>query len=413
MSPTRRAAFAVAVASCVAFIWIPAGVGAVIAVLTAVVLDAMRCRGEVSVTRMAPTILSRGVPDELNVEAFGPGTLTVRQPVEAGLSLRADTAEAKLTTSIVASVRGRHVLAPAAVRVTGPLGLASKYHQHVGVAAEVIVYPDLPAARKLAVAVRRGVLRATGGSMRGSLGLGTDFESIRDYLPDDDIRQVNWQATQRAGKPMSNTYRVEEERDVICMCDTGRLMAAPLADRTRVDVMVDAVSAVAMVSEQVGDRCGVICFDSKVNTVVPPSHRGADAVIRSVFDLSATRTDTDFERAVQRVASRRRALIVLFTDLLDEASAQLIAESVAVIGRRHMVVVATCADPELDAVVRTAPTSTDDVHAAAVALDVLAVRARAAELVRSAGATVLEAGPGSLGLACVRAYLNTKSRVSV
>ena len=61
--------------------------------------------------------------------------------------------------------------------------------------AELLVYPDLPAARRLALAVRRGRFRDPGGRARGPLGLGTEFESVRDYLPDDDIRQVNWRAT--------------------------------------------------------------------------------------------------------------------------------------------------------------------------------------------------------------------------
>ena len=65
------------------------------------------------------------------------------------------------------------------------------------------------------------------GLARGPLGLGTDFESVRDYTPDDDIRQLNWRATARVGRPMSNQYRLERDRDVVCLVDCGRLMAAP------------------------------------------------------------------------------------------------------------------------------------------------------------------------------------------
>ena len=73
----------------------------------------------------------------------------------------------------------------------------------------------MPAARRLAMSVRQGGLRDPGLRPRGPLGLGTEFESVRDYLPDDDIRQVNWAATQRMGKPMSNQYRLERDRDLI------------------------------------------------------------------------------------------------------------------------------------------------------------------------------------------------------
>src|SRR5437764_1031252 len=80
----------------------------------------------------------------------------------------------------------------------------------------------------LALAVRQGRFRDAGQRSRGPLGLGLEFESVRDYLPDDDIRQVNWRATARLGRPMSNQHRVEQDRDVLCVVDAGRLMGAPL-----------------------------------------------------------------------------------------------------------------------------------------------------------------------------------------
>ena len=94
----------------------------------------------------------------------------------------------------------------------------------------MLVYPDVSAARRLVIALRRGRFREPGLRTRGPLGLGTDFESIRDYLPDDDVRQINWIATSRVGRPMSNEYRIEQDRDVVCLLDAGRLMAAPLGN---------------------------------------------------------------------------------------------------------------------------------------------------------------------------------------
>ena len=93
------------------------------------------------------------------------------------------------------------------------------------------MFPDLLAARRLALSVRQGRFRDQGISARGPLGLGTEFELVRDYLPDDDIRQVNWRATARLGRPMSNQYRTEQDRDVIVVVDAGRLSAAPLPRR--------------------------------------------------------------------------------------------------------------------------------------------------------------------------------------
>ena len=112
----------------------------------------------------------------------------------------------ELRGEIVPLRRGRHELPGVAAASLGPLGLA-RWHHPDGEPVEVLVYPDLPTARRLALRLRQGRAAPEGRLRRGPLGLGTDFESIRDYSPDDDIRQVNWRASARLGRPMSNQYR--------------------------------------------------------------------------------------------------------------------------------------------------------------------------------------------------------------
>ena len=107
--------------------------------------------------------------------------LTLRQPRLADIAVEPPEAEGELDASLIALRRGRHVLPAPASRVTGPLGLGCWYHRP-GEPVEVTVYPDLPAARRLRMAVRTGRFRQEGRRSRGPLGLGTEFESLRDYL---------------------------------------------------------------------------------------------------------------------------------------------------------------------------------------------------------------------------------------
>ena len=152
--------------------------------------------------------------------------------------------------------------------------------------------------------MRAGPLREVEGRRRGPLGLGTEFESVRDYLPDDDIRQVNWRATARLGRPMSNQYRVEHDRDVVCVVDCGRLMAAPVGVRTRLDAAIDAAVAVAAVADELGDRCGALAFDGDLLRTLSPRRRGTAAVVRALFDLEPS---ADRQRLRARVPLGRRA----------------------------------------------------------------------------------------------------------
>ena len=414
MSPTPRAAAALGAIALLTIVFGPPVAALLAAALAgALIADARAARRPPRAQRRVPAIVARGVPATLAVEpAPDDGRrMRIRQArpaAEVEISPQ-ESDVGTLHSELVARRRGRFELAPATLRARGPLGLATCDHT-AGEAQELLVYPDLPAARRLALAVRTGSFRESGHRSRGPLGLGTDFESIRDYLPDDDIRQVNWPATVRMGRPMSNQYRVEQDRDVICMIDCGRLMAAPLMNATRLDLAIDAATAVGLVADELGDRCGTIAFDTVVHRRLAPRRRGGDALVRAVFDLQPAPVDSDYELAFATVASAKRALVIVFTDLIEEVAARSLIEAVPVLARRHEVVVAGVLDPDLDAAVGARPEHVLDVYRAAAALDVLAARERAAARVRGAGARVLEAPPAGLARAAVAAYLSAKAR---
>lgn len=410
--PTVRAAM-LAVVVLVAAVVLPASLvtAAGVVLAAACIVDAFFARTRPVARRDAPPNLVRGVPTPLHVSLSGegPGTVRIRQPRAAEVTVDPPEADTELDARIVAARRGHHTLGAVALRCTGPLGLTAWYRT-VGEPHPVTVLPDVPGARKLATAVRQGKFRDAGELTRGPLGLGTDFESIRDYLPDDDIRQVNWRATQRLGRPMSNQYRIEQDRTVIGLLDAGRLMAAPIGTHTRLDLALDAFVAVAFVADEVGDRAGVIAFSDTVERNLPPRRRGAEAIVRAVYDVEPKLTDAAYDIAFQAVGAGKRALVMIFTDLLDEATATELLDAIPVLARRHAVMVVSVVDPDLEDLVRTEPTEPLQVYRAAAALDVLAPRAPLRARLERTGAIVVEAPPEGLAEAAVRAYLRAKLR---
>lgn len=413
MSPTRRAVLAFAVLA-ISLLFLPllVVVLAWLALAAAVVVDAMSVRGAVPVRRDLPGILSRGVPADLRVEAEPTaGASLLRQPTPPDLVLEPATGTGTVVATLTATRRGRHALPDVALRRVGPLGLG-RWDRAAGTPAhDLVVYPDMHKARRLAAAVRQGKIADAGVRMRGPLGLGTEFELVRDYQPDDDIRQVNWRATVRMQKPMSNQYRIEQDRDVLCLIDTGRLMAAPLGpDRTRLDAALDAVAAVAMVADTVGDRIGVLAFDSTVRRHVPPRRRGSAVAVGAVFDLEPTDVESDYDLAFRAVSGSKRSLVLVLTDLLEESAGKPLVAAAPVLAKRHAVVVAGSTDPDLDALLDTEPQTARDAYAASVAADVLDARRRVAARLSGTGVTVVDAAPGDLPAACVSAYLRLKAR---
>jgi uncharacterized protein (DUF58 family) len=176
------------------------------------------------------------------------------------------------------------------------------------------------------------------------------------------------------------------------------------------DAAIDAVTMVALVADELGDRCGVTVFDGAVRSQLRPRRSGGRAVVRTILDVEPTAVDSDYDLAFRRVSGGKRSLILVFTDLVDASAARSLVASVPVLTRRHAVIVASVRDPDLDTALRRAPANTHHVYESAVAIDVLDERRKVVSQLEYAGARVVEASAAALGEACVRAYLQLKAR---
>lgn len=386
---------------------------AMIAVGLAATTDAVAVRQPPDVRRSHPDILSRGVPAPFTAAAMGRITsIRLRQPTPADITVEPAEADDALFGTIVAHRRGAHRLEGIATKSIGPLGLGGWYHR-VGSVRTITVYPDMHAAQRLALAVRTGRFRDEGHRAKGPLGLGTDFESIREYNPDDDIRQLNVRATARTGTPMTNRYRVEQDRDVICLIDCGRLMRAPIADMTRLDAAVDAAAAVAAVADEVGDRVGVIAFRNGIIRNIRPARDNGVAVASAIHDLEPTAVESDYRLALQLVSTMKRAFVLVLTDLMDEAAAAPLSEMVQLVSRKHSLAVAGVRDDEIWSLLSTPATHQVEALQTAVAADLMSETQRLGAVLTSRGATVIEAPVDQLSHRCVSAYLRAKNRARI
>lgn len=412
LSPTSRAITLLAGVAVFALVLpSPLAIAAALVVLVAVVVDGLQSRAVADLERTVPQVMARGRPSPLVVSGLVTDPdLRLRQPAVPDLRVDPAEGDGRLEATVTPTRRGAHTLPPVVTRRTGALGMG-RWDSQVGEPRTVEVYPDIIGARNLVVAVRHGRFRDPGRRARGPLGIGTEFESVRDYSPDDDVRQVNWRATARMGRPMSNQYRVEQEREIVGLLDLGRLMAAPVdATRTRLDVTLDALTAVAMVADEVGDRCGAIAFDRTIRTVVSPTRGGGAKVVNALYAVEPVADDSDYEAAFQAVGRGKRALVLVLTDLLEEGAARSLLGAVAMLAKRHAVVVASIRDDDVESLPARKPVTTRDVFASAVAVEVMGARDRVAARLRAAGAEVVIASADDLPAACVGAYLRMKQR---
>jgi uncharacterized protein (DUF58 family) len=417
MSITGR--FALLLALCaVAAVFAPpiVAIGIAALLIVAAVIDATTARQIAPVERTLPSVISRGVPAELRIRVTRPtGSHTrVRQPLPP--DARLDTSEVtgtELATNLTMIRRGRHDLPPAAVSQDGPLGLGRWLHRP-GTSARLTVYPDMHAAWRILEEVRRGRFGDPGKRTRGPLGLGTDFESVRKYHSNDDVRLVNWKASARLGVPMSNNLRVEQDKDVYCCVDAGRLTAGPTCEGstvTRLDALFDAVVAVALVADEVGDRIGLVAFADRVLRWVNPHRKTGQAVVDGCIDVEPLLVDSDYVAAFARIGAVKRATVMVFTDIYEPAAAEPLLAAMPGLVRRHSVIVASIDDVDLQTLSQPSGVfASQDLGAArqVLAADVMADRARTIDILRAAGAVVVTAAPEAFATEVVRAYLRVK-----
>lgn len=318
----------------------------------------------------------------------------------------------RVSTTIRPLRRGRFELDELTVRIEGRLGLGAR-QRDVPLRTVLRVHPPFPSKDEAEIRIRRGRILEVGLRSARGLGGGTDFEQLREYAPDDEFRRIDWTATARAGKPIVRTYRAERNQSVVVLLDNGRVMAGRVAGVPRVEHAMDAAMTLTTVATRLGDRCGLVAFDRMVRAEVPPA-RHTDQVGRvteALFALEPELSESDYTGAFARTVARyrRRAMLVLLTDLEEQAVANAVLPALPLVTRTHLVVVAAVRDPQVEAWATGEVHDDETAYRRVAALRALADRERTAARLRGLGATVVDAAPGRLGAELADAYLEVKS----
>lgn len=333
------------------------------------------------------------------------GTGPARTPVriDAGRAVRIDT-------TLVPTRRGIRFPDQVTVRSIGPLGLAGR-QRSVTVPWALRVLPAFPSRRHLPSRLAR--LRELDGRTTLQIrGQGSEFDSLREYVPGDDVRSIDWRSTARAADVMVRTWRPERDRRVVIVLDTGRTSAARLADGTRLDAAMDAAQLLAALASRAGDRVDLLAYDRGVRADVRGG-AGADLLARISAALTAVEpalVETDAAGLVAAVLARvrQRALVVLLTPLEPAALGEGLLPVLPALTARHLVVLASVRDPRLASLAAARGDVADAYAAAAASTDLLARTATGVTLTRL-GVEVVDAGPDDLAPALTDRYLALKS----
>jgi uncharacterized protein (DUF58 family) len=284
------------------------------------------------------------------------------------------------------------------------------------VAAEepVKVYPNLLDVRRYDLLLRRNRLQELGLRHSRMFGQGTEFERLREYLPDDEYRRINWKATARRRRPVTTEYQTERSQNIVAVLDIGRMMQSPVAHMAKLDYVVNAVLFLTYVASGKGDKVGVMTFADQVHQFIGPQHgRGQFyRILELLYAVEAQPVEPDYRRALSYLAlkQRKRALVVIFTDLSGGMSMEALVSHVSVLARRSLPLVVTISDPDIHAAAGQQPDDSLSVYQRAAAAQLLDERRLALEQLERQGVLTLDVPANQLSMAVINRYLELKGR---
>ena len=201
---------------------------------------------------------------------------------------------------------------------------------------------------------------------------------------------------------------------ILIALDAERLMTARIEHETKLDSAVHAALALMSAAARGGDNAGVMVFGRKIQSYLPPG-RGRDhmdAALEALHAVEPEMIEPSYARALEFVAanSKRRSLVVLLTDLVDEQGSKELLASLKLLRPRHLPLVVTIADRDLKAVVRNAPETGQELFTQSVAEEIMHLREAALRLVESQGGLAMDVTAAALAPALLEKYLQVKER---
>jgi len=309
--------------------------------------------------------------------------------------------------------RGETRFGAAELRLASPLGLW-QITRRIGIETTARVYPNFRTLAKYTLLATDNRLSQIGVLQVRRRGEGMEFHQLREYRQGDAQRAIDWKATARTARLISREYEDEKDQRVLLVVDCGRRMAAKDTDTDDVlshfDHALNSALLLAHVAARQGDAVGMLTMAGVSRYCEPrKSVAAVNAILNQAYDIEPTLAVPDYHEAARDVMKhvRRRALVILLTNLRDEDDSTLLP-ALRLLRTRHLVVLASLREAILSRALSARVDSFDRAVTHAAAADYLAGRERSFRRLDAAGVITLDVEPERLAISLVNRYLELK-----
>ena len=276
------------------------------------------------------------------------------------------------------------------------------------------VYPDLKQLSDYALLAKTNRLSLIGVRKTRRIGQDSEFERLRDYSRDDNYRHMDWRSTARRRKLTVRQFQNDQSQRVIFLLDCGRMMTNERDGYTLLDHALNSTLMMAYVALSQGDAVGMLCFSDTIHSYIPP--RGGSSqmnrLIQAGFDQFPRLVESRYDQAFLYLSNhcKRRSLVVLATNVIDEVNGASVVDYLGNINGQHLPLGILLRDREMfDAA--DAPDGGDfQMYRAAAAADILLWRDQVVKDLTHRGVLVVDSFPDELTAPLINQYLEVKAK---
>ena len=309
--------------------------------------------------------------------------------------------------------RGAVHLEKVYLRFSSPLKLWQR-HLHQDVADQLNVYPDMKQMSDYALLARTNRLSLIGVRRTRRIGQDSDFERLRDYSRDDNYRHIDWRSTARRRKLTVRQFQSDQSQRVIFLLDCGRMMTNERDGYSLLDHALNSTLMMAYVALSQGDSVGMLCFSDTIHAYIPPAggKTQMNRLIQAGFDQFPRLVESRYDKAFLYLSGhcKRRSLVVLATNVIDEVNANSVVDYLTNIRGQHLPLGVLLRDREMFDAADNPDGDSTQMYRAAAAADILLWRDQVLKDLEHRGVLIVDAFPDELTAPLVNQYLEVKAK---
>ena len=309
--------------------------------------------------------------------------------------------------------RGAFAVEEVYLRARSRLGFWQRLLQYPA-ATMIHVYPDMKQLDQYALLARTNRLSLLGVRRTRRIGQDNEFERLRDYTIDDNYKRINWRATARRSKLTVQDYQTSQSQRLIFLLDCGRMMTNEAAGLSLLDHALNAMLMLSYVALRQGDAVGLVSFSDEIHSYIPPrgGMRQMNRLLHASFDRFPRLVESRYDQAFFYLAShcRKRSLVVLVTNIIDEVNANQVQRHLTNLVGCHLPLGVLLRDRRLFEAVEAEHPQGQQLWRAAAAAEILTWRRQVLADLQSKGVLSLDVFPEQMTAPLVNRYLEVKAR---